>query len=159
MKRIWLSLVLAVLASANLSPSWAQEKWEKVQGDCPAGIHHQPNGPFAVVLFCEEALGTYLAVVYIEPMGAPSTPNGKWGLNDRYWHDAEWGADVTGFRWSKDVTRLSVSTSSIYGSGGFFELDLQVRTAKQRLPKGPPVSISNPGPGYDISGSTLKETN
>ena len=158
MNRILVSLVLAVLLSVFPAASRAQETWDRAPGGCPAGLHQQPNGPFAVFLFCEGALGTYLSVVYRGPIGAPSTQNGRWTLYDRYWYDNVWGSDVTGFRWSKDGTHLSISTSSIYGSGGYFDLDLQLRTAKQRLPKGPAVSTDKPGPGYDISGAILNDS-
>jgi len=157
MKRILIGAALVVLALTSLARSGTREGWQWTPGDCPTGLHHQPEGPFAVVLFCEDSLGTYLAVVYIDPIGAPATQNGRWNLNDRFWHDAVWGSDVTGFKWSKDGTHLLVSTSPIYGSGGFFELEPQTRTARQRLPKGAAVSIDNPGPGYNISGSVLEE--
>jgi hypothetical protein len=107
------------------------------------------------VLFCNDALDTYLAVVYLNPIGAPVTQNGRWSLIDRLWHDAVWGFEVTGFKWSQDGAHLLMSTSPVYGSGGFFDLELQTRLAQQRLPKGPSVSIDKPGPGYNMSGSVL----
>ena len=109
-----------------------------------------------MIPFCEDALSTYLAVIYVEPIGLPVTENGRWSLENRYWYEEQWGSDVTGFKWSKDGKSLSVSTSPIYGSGGFFELDLQAHSATQRLPKGLPVSTEHPGPGYDISGAVLR---
>ena len=157
MKSLLIGLVLSVLFSISASGDPLLEKWDFRSGGCHSDLYRQPNGPFAVVLFCEDALGAYLAVVYIEPIGSPATENGRWKLNDRYWHDDLWGSDVTGFRWAKDGKYLFVSTSRIYGSGGFFELSLEMRTAKQRMPKRGLVSESDPGPGYDISGSILKE--
>ena len=136
------------------------EKWEAHSGDCLNGIHHQPNGPFAIVLFCEDALGTYLSVIYIDPIGAsriPLTEIYRWNFNDRYWHEPVWGSDVTGFLWSKDGKKLLVSTHKVYGSGGLFELDLMQRISSQRLPLGWIVSIEKPGPGYNINGVPFNE--
>jgi hypothetical protein len=88
-------------------------------------LHSQPNGPFALFLFCEDALGSYISVLYANPIGAPATPAPhRWRLDDRYWHDPLWGADVTSYAWAPDGKRLFVATSEIYGSGGLFELNL-----------------------------------
>ena len=160
MKRISILICTVVILTGWMSTSLAQdrvlEKWEWSPGHCPGGIHRQPGGPFAVALFCEGALGTYLSVIYLGSIGAPATQNGRWRLADRYWHDPVWGSDVTGFKWSRDRTHLLVSTSGIYGSGGFFELDVLARSAIQRLPQGKSVSINRPGPGYNISGTILE---
>lgn len=157
MKRLLIFASHLVLVVTTPAQSDALEKWESTPGHCPAGIHSQPNGPFAIILFCEDALGAYLAVTYIKPIGAPLTQNGRWSLKDRYWHESVWGSDVTGFQWSKDKKKLLVSTQQVYGSGGFFELDLLARTFNQRLPKGATISIENPGPGYNINGVILGE--
>lgn len=148
-------LLLLAFATAPAAESPPREKWEWTATDCPTGTHRQPDGPFAVILFCEDALGSYLSVLHLDPIGAPFVD--RWSLNDRYWHEPVWGSDVTGFKWDKDRKRLFVSTQGIYGAGGFFELDLQARKAKQVKPKGKPVSIEAPGPGYNISGAVLKE--
>jgi hypothetical protein len=106
------------------------------------------------LLFCEDALGDYLAVVYFEPLGAPAAgPFAEaWGMNNRVWQDALWGSDVTSFAWSPDQKRLYVTTSEVYGSGGLFELDLVSRKARQIAPTNPPVSESAPGADYVITG-------
>src|SRR5882724_1364309 len=129
--------------------------WTKEPGKCPHGLHRQPAGPFAVFLFCEDALGTYLGVLYSDPIGAPVAAPfvNAWTLENRYWQDPVWSADVTGFVWNSKGSRLYVSTSEIYGSGGIFELDLPSRHARQLAPPGgaSPVSPSSPGPGYVIT--------
>ncbi len=158
MKQLLICVTISVLAFATTAESASMGKWAFKPGDCPTGLHHQPNGPFAVLLFCEDALGTYLAVVYLDPIGSPVTQNGRWRLNDRYWHESVWGSDITGFQWSEDGTRLQVSTQGVYGAGGFFELNLKARTWTQRLPKGMQVSIEKPGPGYNIDGAALGES-
>jgi hypothetical protein len=127
--------------------------WDHATATCIPGLHSAPNGPFAVMMYCEDALGDYLAVTYAKPIGAPVVQGGKWSLEDRYWSEPRWASDVTGYKWSDDGLKLSVSTSGIYGSGGLFELDLFKRETMQLLPKDAPVSINNPGPGYRIDGS------
>jgi len=93
-----------------------------------------------------------LSVTYLGAMGAPNTTNQKWSLHNRHWQDRVWGDDVTGFEWLAGGTKLKVSTSAIYGSGGYFELDLNARDVKQLLPLDHKVNTSDPGPGYSISG-------
>jgi hypothetical protein len=122
------------------------------KGGCGSQLHRQPYGPFAAMSYCEGALSDYLAVLYAAPIGAPvSDPPGRWSLEDRYWHEPLWGADITGFRWVSDAKTLIVVTSPIYGSGGTFRLDLYRRTAVQLLPKGRKVSLATPGPGYTLN--------
>ena len=158
MKLISLSSLILALIFINNSVSGDQiQQWEPKQGVCPAGVHKQSNGSFAVVLFCESALGVYLSVMYLDPITSPITPNGKWSLNDRYWHNPLWGSDVTGFRWSRDGKKLYVSTGNIYGSGGYFVLNLMDRRFTQELPKDRAISLDNVGPGYDINGKALDE--
>jgi hypothetical protein len=147
-------LTLALSAgAAQVEPRW---QWAWSPGDCPHGLHQAPQGPFAVMLYCEDALGTYLAVIRFESIGSPVTENGRWSLNNRYWHDATWGSDITGFKWINHGAELVVSTSPAYGSGGLFVLDLEARTFKQSKPKGAKASITEPGPGYTISGEKLE---
>lgn len=115
-------------------------------------ILRQPAGPFAVLLYREDALGNYLAVVYADPIGAPGASGfERWTLNDRYWYDPIWGSDVMAYRWSTDGKSLLVATSEIYGSGGVFKLNLIERRSMQLLPKKKKVSGSDPGPGYTLA--------
>jgi hypothetical protein len=100
---------------------------------CKPGLHFQPNGPFAVILFCEDALGSHLGVVYYSNMGVPL--NGKWSLTDRFWQKSAWGADVTSLAWDSTGKDLFVSTSAIYGSGAVYRLDLLNREAKKLFPQ------------------------
>lgn len=152
---------VAVLASllilvASVAASAQEDSWQNSQGNCVPGLHSSPKGPFAVMVYCEDALGVYLAVIHTAPMGAPAAQSGKWTLEDRYWFDSLWASDITGFKWSSDGRELFVSTSGIYGSGGLFKLDLFKRKATQLLPKGKHVSINKPGPGYSIDGKPLE---
>lgn len=141
---------------ASIAASAQEYSWQQAPGNCVPGLHSSPKGPFSVMIYCEDALGVYLAVIRVAPMGAPADQSGKWSLEDRYWFDPLWASDITGFKWSSDGRKLFVSTSEIYGSGGLFELDLFKRKATQLLPEGEPVSINKPGPGYSIEGKPLE---
>src|SRR5262245_55194125 len=108
-----MSLLLPRVGDASSSDEHAERLWRKQTGSCPQGIHRQPSGPFAAFLFCEDALGAYLAVMYIEPLGAPAAQPfaGAWELDNRIWQDGLWASDVTSFAWSPDGKRLYVTTS------------------------------------------------
>ena len=147
----FLTLIASIAAGAQM------DSWEKAQVNCVPGFHSLPNGPFAVMIYCEDALGDYLAVIHAAPIGAPADQSGKWSLEDRYWFDPLWASDITGFKWSPNGRELLVSTSGIYGSGGLFNLDLLNRTSTQLLPKGKSVSAHKPGPGYSIEGKPLAQ--
>lgn len=85
-------------------------------------IIKQPNGPFAVMIFNEFALGIQLGVIYFEQMGNPV--NAKWWISERFWQKRPWSADITSLLWSKDSKYLYVGTASVYGDGGLFKLNL-----------------------------------
>ena len=133
--------------------------WIHKPDSCKRRVHLQPNGPFAVILFCEDAQGSHIGVIYYDqlskPAGAKYEP--KWGLSDRMWQVALWASDVTSFAWTPDRARLFVGTGNIYGSGGLFELDLKERSAKQIAPAGDLVSVGAPGPGFVITGLDLRK--
>ncbi len=96
---------------------------------CKPGLQSQSNGPFAVMLFCEDALASHIGVVYEKTMGAPL--DGNWNISDRFWQNPEWAADVTGYFWSKSGKELLIATSPIYGTGSVIKLNLMERTHKK----------------------------
>lgn len=138
----------------------------KFEENCDHGLHKQPNGPMAIINFCEDALGTHIALVYYAPMGAfvpikfhkelskeeRETYYKVWSLDNRMWQEQLWSFDVTSYAWGPNGRRLYVSTSNIYGSGALYELDLIRRKYKQIAPEGKQHSISDPGPGLLITG-------
>lgn len=138
--------------------SATDELWNIDKDGCNHGLHKQPNGPMAVILFCEDALGTYIGLVYYDAMGSPvpyrfyeklsETEKGTyykvWSLENRMWQDPLWASDVTSYAWGPDGTKLYVATSEVYGSGALYELDLVRRRHKQIVPRGE-------GPGYVIT--------
>ncbi|MDR3431349.1 MAG: hypothetical protein P4L95_05490 [Rouxiella aceris] len=124
---------------------------------CRQGIHHQPHGPFAVIAFCEDALGAYIAVACYNPgvckkseLPDKTIRFDGWSFQSRTWQQDPWTSDVTAFAWSPDGKYLYVSTSEIYGSGGLYALNLEKRTFRQLLPTGGNVSGNHPADGYEI---------
>ena len=103
---------------------------------CKDGVVAAPNGPFAVWVFCEDTLGTQIAVVYARNMGAPN--DGPWGLNNRFWQDGAWTSEVQTFAWSPDGTSLFVSTGAVYGSSGLFGVLPKVLLTARSLESLPP---------------------
>ncbi len=138
--------------------------WNQEKDGCNPGLYKQPNGPMAIILFCEDALGIYIGLVYYDNMASPvpdlfykklsdaekKTYYKTWSLANRMWQDPKWASDVTSYAWSPDGNKLYVGTSNIYGSGGFFELDLVRHQYKQIAPTDKESSVEKPGPGYMI---------
>ncbi len=118
----------------------------------------------ALLLFCEDALGTYIGLVYYDSMESPVPYNyyirlsaaekktyyKAWSLGNRMWQDPIWASDVTSYAWSPDGTKLYIATSEIYGSGGLYELDLIRKKYKQIAPTGRVAKLNDSGPGYII---------
>jgi hypothetical protein len=69
-------------------------------------------------------------------------------VSDRVWQDSTWAGDATSFVWTSDGRSLITATSTNYGTGGLFQLDLARRTVRQLEPQDRMVSMGAPGPGY-----------
>ncbi len=162
---IVLSLMIPIAGTSECKEIKSTQLWIEGQDKCEHGLHLQPNGPIAVMIFCEDAVGTYIGIVYYEHMEAPAPLHflrklsekeksdfyNTWSLANRLWQDPLWASDVTGYAWAPDGTKLYVSTSDIYGSGALYELDLVRKRYKQVAPVKKEVTISKPGPGYVIT--------
>jgi hypothetical protein len=145
--------------------------WIRERDGCEHGLHRQPNGPMAILLFCEDALGDYIGIVYYDLMGAPSPIDfarglseedrvdcyKKWSLGNRMWQESLWASDVTSYAWTPDGTKLYLTTSGIYGSGAFYELDLIRKNHRQIAPSNRKATAGEPGPGYVITRIDNKE--
>ncbi len=139
--------------------------WILEKDGCKQGLHQQPSGPMAIILFCEDAVGNYAGLVYYGHMEAPSPTDFVrklseseknsfykiWSLGNRMWQDPVWASDVTSYAWGPDGMTLYIATSGIYGSGVIYELDLVRRSYKQIVPSGKKFTTSNPGPGFIIT--------
>ena len=101
-------------------------KIESISGRaCKSGLHTQPHGPFGVYVFCDDALGTNIAVFYPQ-LGDPIYE--KWTLTRRFWQDGPWSADVSALGWVPGRNLLVVATSEIYGTGAVYLLNLEKQT-------------------------------
>jgi len=125
---------------------------------CSHGLHHQPKGgPFAVIAFCDDALGTHIGIIcYAGVCEQSIDPNEEirfeaWSLDNRMWQEKEWANDVTSIAWAPNQKSLFVSTNEIYGSGALYQIDLERRKFTQLLPENRIVSTTNPGVGYTIT--------
>ena len=104
----------------------APARVETVSGQaCENGVHRDPGGPFAVYVFCGDALGTNIAVLY-STLGEPRFE--KWTLTRRFWQDEPWATDVHALGWVPKRSLLVVTTSEIYGEGAIYLLDLKAQT-------------------------------
>jgi hypothetical protein len=153
---VMMNLVGAMAGDTTITPN--KQVVRLVGTACRQGVHRQPNGPFAVIAFCEDALGSYVAVVCYKPGACEKAeyPDGTirfagWSYQSRTWQQDPWTSDVTALAWSPDGKYLYVSTSEIYGSGALYLLNLEERTFRQLLPTGETVSDNNPGDGYEIT--------
>ena len=101
----------------------------------------QPNGPFAVLAFTEDAFALHIGVIYYATMGMPL--DGDWSLGDRFWQEERWNSDVVNCAWGKDGRTLFVATSGVYGSGSVYQLDLMARRSEVLFP-----SAAFPDPAF-----------
>ena len=116
------SLIVSILLFLFSTSIAHAEKVETIDGvNCNHGVNKQPKGLFAVYVFCDDALGTNIAV-FMDHIGAPLA--GKYFLGKRFWQGEEWNYDVTSFSWLRD-NQLLLATSAIYGSGKIYKLDLE----------------------------------
>ena len=119
------SIIISILVALSISPIIHAENVEIIDGsNCKHGVHKQPKGLFAVHVFCDDALGTNVAV-FMDYIGAPLA--GKYRLGKRFWQGEEWNYDVTSFSWLR-TNHLLLATSGIYGSGKIYKLDLENQT-------------------------------
>jgi hypothetical protein len=96
---------------------------------CKAGKVRIAKTPFEVDFFCEDALGSYIGIVYRGIMGTPAA--GAWSIKDRYWQVKDWSVGVESILPVNGGNSLLVSTSSIHGNGGVYLLRLKERRWKK----------------------------
>jgi hypothetical protein len=119
------TLLLALFFATEVGAA-DREHVDSVYGPaCRTGPHKQPGGPFAVYVFCDDALGTNIAVMYAD-LGDPRFE--KWTLTRRFWQDEAWAADVHDLGWVPGRNLLVVTTSVIYGGGATYLLELERQT-------------------------------
>lgn len=84
---------------------------------------------FTVFLFCEDALGAYLGIVYSDRMGQAGDK--AWEVEKRFWQDKTWSSDVTSFLLDPEFGRVFIATSSIFGTGDIYEINLYQKEGKK----------------------------
>lgn len=118
--------IIVLMLLAPLAQASPETTVETINGPhCKPGVHSQPNGIFAVYVFCDDALGTNIAV-FLSDLGAPLRQ--KWTLTQRFWQGEPWAADVAYIGWVPKKNLLVVSSSPIYGEGAVYVLDLETQT-------------------------------
>lgn len=122
---ILLSLPGLMVLMGSSSPTESQVSAKAVTPNlCQQGLSPLPPGPYSLFMFCDDASGTSIGVVYSSP-GDPRSS--KWSLSDRFWQEPSWCLDVTSFLWIPDGNRLAIATSGIYGTGSLYLLSLDDR--------------------------------
>ncbi|PTY38443.1 hypothetical protein BGP77_12080 [Saccharospirillum sp. MSK14-1] len=94
---------------------------------CEPGVYDQPDGDFALYVFCDDAAGTNVAA-FVKDYGRYVRP--PYREAERFWQDASWGTDVLGFFWVPNRNELLIKTSPIYGTGTLYLLELESQTSK-----------------------------
>ncbi len=132
--------IVAFAALSLATPAWlAQAKAPQessgvpVSGrNCAAGPHVSPEGgPFAFFLFCDDALGTQMAVLSVS-MSVPQAQ--AWSLADRVWQQAAWATDVVSVAWLEQGKALLVITGYVYGNASIYRLVLPTREVVRIFP-------------------------
>jgi hypothetical protein len=131
--------VITIFVNGSVAGDSASFLVEVYGSKCTPGLHPQPrNGPFSVFVFCDDALGSNIGIVLTNGSAVTRRfdpfSEGKWDTNNRFWQDPVWATDVKNFAWSPDLRYLYVATSSIYGNGGFYKLDLIQRKVTRLIP-------------------------
>jgi hypothetical protein len=123
--------------------------WVRPLDACHPARHPQPGGPFVAVIECGP---DGAASLRIARGGQDDDPQRRaaWPASGEPWAERAWSTDVSSLAWAPDRERVFVATSDLHGAGGFFELDLGARKARQMMPAGDAVTPEQPGPGYLI---------
>lgn len=129
-KILSISLLITISLAASVvlatEPDLVTSQELRSHEDSKGVLYQQTNGPFAVMVFNEFALGEHIGVIYYSQMANPA--DGKWWISQRFWQARPWNEDVTSFAWDNNGKFLYVATSGVYGDGGLFRLDLHQKT-------------------------------
>ncbi len=125
------SLIYSVLFALTLNYSAVQASPLHIiilGEQCTEGLHHQPQQVFSVYVFCDSALGTNIGII-LKDLDVEYDYH-QWGPVNRFWQDNDWASDVTSFAWDPIDHFLYVATSSVYGTGKIYRLNLFNKTYK-----------------------------
>lgn len=104
-----------------------------VSNDCQHGLQEFQNKPFAMYVFCDDAVGNQIGFIWtragISDDSIPQNQN-KWSEADRFWQEKPWAQDVVDVAILKTKNVAIVSTENIYSQAGIWLLDLNTRSYK-----------------------------
>lgn len=112
------TIILLILLPTNV---WS-DNVISLNKACQPGLHPLEKSQFSLYLSCEGALGNYVGIIMSGNWS--QFGNAKWDIGNRFWYEAGWGKDVTSIFFHKEDSTLYIATSSIYGNGGLYKLDL-----------------------------------
>lgn len=92
-----------------------------------------PTRSSGVLVFFDDGAGTSIGVVAADSSWEQFEKG--WELHNRFWQEADWCRDVTGFAWSEDGRYLFVATCDIYGGGNVYQLNLKKRQTAVIFPR------------------------
>jgi len=124
------AIILSIILTMVISVATANEVVQISSNFCAPGSHKQPNGLFALFVFCDDVLGTNVAV-YLHKIGTPIV--GKYSRGRRFWQGEKWSWSATSYSWI-NKNRLLIGTSLNFGSGSVFLLNLEAQTYEEVLP-------------------------
>jgi hypothetical protein len=148
---------MLIVMPANLDANPSSRKAEDISTCASSGSHFlkSSDGPFTLMLTCEDALGRYLGVLYTGQMIAPSVK--AWKIDYRYWVAEEWKGSPTSFVWL-DANRIAVATDEVASDPAVYVVDLldkkTKKVASHSLKK--PFTKSFKIISYDPSNRTLE---
>ena len=126
----------SVLFTLGMMSAIADEPTKLYPAVCTPGIHQCTVGHFDVLVFCDDAQGTNIAVVLTRANDYPAPWPGDWSYSEnRVWQDSSWSRDVNSYCWSTNGNQLFVSTGSVYGSGLVYVLDLPSKSSRVLSPE------------------------
>jgi len=130
---VFMMIIRSVILLLYSSVPLASEVVDVSAKNCRHGLNQPVGGDFAVFIFCDDALGTQLGVIYQKPGVGPAEKNTDWSNVKRFWQEGPWMIDVVQIVWSESKDYMYLTTSPIYGDGSFYELDLRHRKATKLL--------------------------
>lgn len=148
-----LSLLMAALTTITSCAALAGDVVNVFAGRCEHGILSQERSDFAVFVFCDDALGTQIGVIYQKRGVGPVERGSEWSNVNRFWQEGTWMIDVRQVVWSTSGAFLYVVTSKAYGDNSLYELDLRKRNARKLFDgtsDALPLSIELGGPNQIV---------
>lgn len=128
-RTVLLSVLLSVLSLVACAAG-AAEIVATDSRHCQHGLVEHEGGDFSVFLFCDDALGSQIGIIYTKPGVGPVERDSEWSSVNRFWQEGSGMTDVTQLLWSKSGNYLYVVTGVAYGDNSLYELDLRHRKSR-----------------------------